>query len=83
MNDETTQATHERIDPPAYDMIRDDLRIAWKYTIRALNAARNSGCDNLATYYKIVADISAELEFCESMCEAIAEAEGRSGSRGE
>lgn len=67
MEDEQLQATHERIDPPAYDMIRDDLSIAWKHLVRAMNAARNSGCDNLATYYKIIADVSAELEFCESM----------------
>ncbi len=66
-----TQATHPVYDPPAYGMIAEDLKVAWKYAVRAMNAAQNSGCDNLATYYRIVAEISAELEFCEAMAQTL------------
>lgn len=60
---ETTSPTK-----PDFTLIQTDLKLAWKFAVRALNAAESTGATDTACNIKdIVIGLSTTLEFCESM----------------
>ena len=68
------EVTADREDSPRlpdFELIRDDLKLSWKFAIRALNAAENTGATDTACQIKdIIIGLSTALELCESMTSA-------------
>jgi hypothetical protein len=57
---------------PDFEIISDDLKLSWKYAVRALNTAENTGATDTACQIKdIIIGLSTTLEFCESMASLI------------
>lgn len=53
---------------PDFELIRNDIKVSWKYAVRAFNASQKTGATD--TGYQIsraIVELSAILEFCESM----------------
>ena len=58
----------EDIQPnPNLQLPVNDLKLSWKYAVRALNSAENEGAlDTAQALAEIVVKISQQLEFCET-----------------
>lgn len=53
---------------PDLEFVRNDLKQAWKYLVRAYNSAENEGDPEIATEIAdMIVKVSQQLEFCESM----------------
>ena len=57
---------------PEFEFVAEELKMSWKYAVRAYNIAQNSELKDTASMIKkIIIKLSQELEFCESMSEDI------------
>ena len=57
---------------PEFEFVAEELKMSWKYAVRAYNIAQNSQLKDTASMIKnIIIKLSQELEFCESMSEDI------------